>query len=248
MNIAEAKNLIRGDVERLLEVAEVKRPPVPLEKIAKVRGIDRIIQSDLGSLDGCLIPTWEKSVIRVNKSQSLARQNFTIAHEIGHTFFHRHKQEVSLRTDSLSAETDIPRNTEESLCNIIAAELLMPTKFFQTEMEHHPLSLLSISSLSRRFETSMQATALRLVAMATRPCILIHWQESDRTGSSSWKLRAKWSSHSKSANDFRPFVPRHAPPRKASLPGRLRNVPGLRVQQMWVNMDNCLAARLGEPP
>lgn len=88
-------------------------------------------------------------VIVYSSSLSPARRRFTIAHELGHAVFE-------------STGPNCPRHGREleRICDLLAAELLMPREMFvaRAGKSLHPGQVLG---LAREFGTSVMATALR---------------------------------------------------------------------------------------
>ena len=63
----------------------------------------------------------------------------------------------------------------ETMCDLAAAELLMPAQAFgQVAAEHEP-SILSLLSLSRDFGTSLTATARRVIELRAWDCVIVWW-------------------------------------------------------------------------
>ena len=77
-----AAMIARADA--LLDEAAVAGPPVPLAVLASFQGIRSIETIDIVA-SGRLIVHPEGSVVQVNRAESPARRQFTIAHEIAHT-------------------------------------------------------------------------------------------------------------------------------------------------------------------
>jgi Zn-dependent peptidase ImmA (M78 family) len=96
------------------------------------------------------------------------RQRFTIAHEIGHLLLHEHDQvhvdrgfRVRLRSDISSQGTD----RDEMEANRFAAELLMPLKMLQADVQSLEFDLTdddALWALAKRYGVSTQAMTYRL--------------------------------------------------------------------------------------
>lgn len=87
-----------------------------------------------------------------------ARVNFSIAHEIIHTFFPNSRGGARFR--NLHAEDSREANELERLCDLGAAELLMPQEEFRAARVGMGLHL--VAALSERFGSSFEATVFRL--------------------------------------------------------------------------------------
>jgi Zn-dependent peptidase ImmA (M78 family) len=156
----------------LLSECDIDSAPVPVEDIASRLGVTVERASVSGDLSGLLLRDHVsgKSVIGVNSTQSILRQNFTIAHELGHFFLHDYEEvhvdrvfSVKLRSAKSSEGTD----SEEKEANLFAAELLMPVHFLEHDLsEIEDLDLLEeegvILELARKYKVSVQAMTFRL--------------------------------------------------------------------------------------
>lgn len=96
-----------------------------------------------------------------NPDRSDGRIAFSIAHEIAHTFFPSSSRGVRFREmcDSDSREA----NELERLCDLGAAELLMPENEFQASVASE-WSMKSVARLAETFGSSLEATVFRLAS------------------------------------------------------------------------------------
>jgi hypothetical protein len=133
---------------KLLEGVETS--PTALEPIMAKLCVDRWVKDDL-PFAGELRRKAGRFEIAVSSHFSVQRQRFTIAHELGHAFF----ETTGPKPPRTGAEL-------ERLCDLIAVELLMPRTVFERDAVELGFSLDTIQKLSRRFNTSMETTALRL--------------------------------------------------------------------------------------
>src|SRR5579859_858854 len=122
----------RKKVSDLLKKSGVHRPPIPVEKIAEMLGMEvRYLPSSDG-VSGALIRKGKELIIGVNSSQHPNRQRFTIAHEIGHYILHKG---WSLHVDEdFCINRDGADNLDERAANRFAAELLMPEDLIQADV------------------------------------------------------------------------------------------------------------------
>lgn len=117
---------------------------------------------------GALRPSASGWIIYVRSSDSIRRQRFTIAHELGHLRLHAQNhprgftdEDVNFfRTDG-TADGDQRTETE---ANQFAAELLMPRPNVQEAYRH----IKSLSVLARNFGVSTEAVGYRLSALRLR--------------------------------------------------------------------------------
>ncbi|HTU48519.1 MAG TPA: ImmA/IrrE family metallo-endopeptidase [Bryobacteraceae bacterium] len=96
------------------------------------------------------------------------RINFSIGHEIIHTFFPNSVSGARFR--SMCADDSKEGNELERLCDRGAAELLMPVEEFREEVGDE-ISLLAIPRLCERFGSSYEATVYRLATTYERIAI-----------------------------------------------------------------------------
>ena len=104
--------------------------------------------------------------IEFNPNRSRGRVRYSIAHEIAHTFFPDCGDEI--RNRSRHAELTVDEWQLEAICNIGAAELLMP---FGSLPDARKLNLTmdSILSLRDQFDVSMEALLIRIVRVTEQP-------------------------------------------------------------------------------
>lgn len=140
----------RVEARKLLQELQVTTLPVNLEDICRSLGIV-VLFSQLTGLDGFFVkhPQKTKTVIVVNNSDSVFRQRFSIAHELGHI-----RMSHGLSRCSMSGQvTRIP--VQEASANEFASELLMPKILLQ---RHGYLAPGQIANLCR---VSLDAAAIR---------------------------------------------------------------------------------------
>jgi hypothetical protein len=139
--------------EQILSEAEAE-PPVPVERIASLRGIARICQRDQ-QWAGTLRPEGKNLVVDVRASDGYERQRFTICHESGHTFFAGFAEQPRFRCNG-------ERTTLEQRCDIAATEFLLPRRFFLGDIAAANFELETVEQLAIEYEASIEATALRV--------------------------------------------------------------------------------------
>ena len=156
----------------LLREARVKRPPVPVEKLADLMKAKIRYEPFAGKLYGMVHRNSDgTAVIGVNSIDAPNRQRFTIAHEIGHLLLHKDEQlhvdeksPIGLRNERSSTATD-DREIEANWC---AAELLMPVEFLREDLERLPDDIEAdeaVTRLAQRYKVSEQAMTVRLTAL-----------------------------------------------------------------------------------
>jgi hypothetical protein len=123
--------------------------------------------------------------VDVNSSHPPERQRFTCGHEIGHTFFFELdplRQGTAFRLQESSLENLPRRSDEEYLCNLLAAEILLPFGHFYAQLELLGLSSGSLPTLARRFAVSLQAVSRRLAQLSEAKLAVVLWEQDPGTG------------------------------------------------------------------
>jgi hypothetical protein len=149
--------------------------PSNLQVLGSIRGVRQCHVAPISPASGCsgfLIPRDGGYEITVNAAEPPERQNFSIAHEIVHSFF----RDVWPRGH--------PSAAEEILCDLGAAELTMPLSRFRARLKIYGLTLDAV--------TTTNQPACLLIATMSRT------KKQQRLGSGTPALRiAKWWSSSR---------------------------------------------------
>ena len=111
-----------------------------------------------------------RSVIRYNPNKPKTRQNFSIAHEIAHTFFPEYQDQYKARHKIGKFNPD---SEVEFLCDLGAGEIIMPTPEFDLDVKDMGVSLKSLRELSKLYEVSLEATAIRIIRTDLNCCALM---------------------------------------------------------------------------
>lgn len=173
----------RDLVGRLVVSKGREEPPFSARDLAALQGIKQVVCADIGESDGMLVRLADGYVITVNASHHVFRQNFSCAHEIGHTLLDELCRQVSLRQIDWRGGTGITEKDKERLCNIAAAELLMPAPIFSKYLVNFGISINSIERLARIFMVSIPAAAIRVEEVSEERCRVIRWKRWRRSRS-----------------------------------------------------------------
>lgn len=150
--------------ERLLSEAEAE-PPIPVERIASLRGIVRV-ETREQPWAGILEPRGSNFVVGVRSSDGYARRRFTVCHESGHTLFPGFAQQRQFRCDG-------ERSRLEQRCDFAASELLLPRRFFSADLQDAEFGLEAVEDLASEYQASIEATALRLAGLWPGPSLVL---------------------------------------------------------------------------
>jgi O-acetyl-ADP-ribose deacetylase (regulator of RNase III) len=107
--------------------------------------------------------------IEFNPNRSRARINFSVAHEIIHTLFPDCAE--TIRNRFTHAEMNSNDWELEVLCNIGAAEILMPVGSFKID-DTAPISIDTVITLQRKFSVSTEAILLRTAKLTSHQCFV----------------------------------------------------------------------------
>lgn len=180
---------------------------IDLSKIYQRFCMPEPLKVPLGEQQGILLDTY-KGIILIKEDDPIVRQRFTESHELMELLF-------DAQTD-VQQELDLPswdHNRKEQLCDLGAAELLMPRSSFVPRLNKWGLSIDSAKKLSATYKTSLLATLTRMVELSNQACALVIWRyalkptEKRRnfTIAPSPKMRIQWR---KASPSWQPFIPK----------------------------------------
>lgn len=143
-------------------------PPYDPLKLADLLRLQAVARADVA--DARTVPVGTGKVrIEFNPNQPRGRLRYSIAHEIAHTLFPDCVEQVRHRAhhaDLVGDEWQL-----EALCNLGAAEILMP---FGSLPELGPLevSIERVLEFRKRYDVSTEAILNRVVRLADHPCAM----------------------------------------------------------------------------
>lgn len=146
---------------KLLDRYHVRNYPVDVMGIALAEGyVVRESEKLADDEDGQTLTVGDRRFIVVNKNSRLYRRRFTIMHELAH-----HVLELPSAHGSHLAANELERfrsrPAEEVLCDVFAAECLVPWQLIQPLTETFDFSIDAVTTLSDRFEASKLCVASR---------------------------------------------------------------------------------------
>jgi Zn-dependent peptidase ImmA (M78 family) len=141
---------IADPLERIKIIASLLRIKVLPMNIEQQRGEKR---------DAVLINTADGKQILFNPKRPKERIAFSIAHEISHTFFPN--SVCGARFRNIHASSSKEANELERLCDLGAAEILMPIEEFQIATNGN-YTLRNVPQMAAMFGSSLEATTYRL--------------------------------------------------------------------------------------
>ena len=132
--------------------------PIELANLLRIA-----VRPNAAVADARVFPTGAGYGIEYNPHRPRGRVNFSIAHEIAHTFFPDCAEKVRHRRRAGPAASDWQL---EVLCNVGAAELTMPVGSFPSE-DDAVVTIEELMRLRKDFEVSAEAVLIRLVKLAS---------------------------------------------------------------------------------
>ncbi|MGA1975790.1 MAG: ImmA/IrrE family metallo-endopeptidase [Conexivisphaerales archaeon] len=146
-------------------------PPFDPFWLAKYCGLSAVPRNDIP--DARLVAlTKANTVIEYNPNQPRARVRFSVAHEIGHTLFPDYPETTRNRMQLLQERGNERLRPDEwqleLLCNLAAAEILMPSGFIVDEVDGE-ISIERLMSLWQRFDVSPEAFLIRIASATNQP-------------------------------------------------------------------------------
>ena len=163
-------SLARRKAAELIERAGIRKPPVPVEKLAALQGATIRLEPFAGNLSGLLHRSASHSIIGVNSLHPSVRQRFSIAHELGHLVMHEPELQIDEHAFMVFRDPTSSKATDpfEIEANQFAAALLMPEPLLREAV--HGLGNgcdleKAIGKLSKMFGVSEEAMTIRLTRL-----------------------------------------------------------------------------------
>lgn len=151
---------------KILKDYKLNTVPTDLKKIFKDIKIDFIEIYEPDGIDGAIIEMKDKTKIAfLNTAKPVARQRFTLAHELGHIFL-KHDQRsiqelkmISIDTDENDLDfSDQKKPSIETEADKFASELLIPF----AQLKKHKAELKNLDSLANVFQVSKAAMSMAI--------------------------------------------------------------------------------------
>jgi Zn-dependent peptidase ImmA (M78 family) len=174
-------------------------PPVDIDKIYECFKIKCCTVSLGSEIQGISNP--DSGLVFINDDDPIVRQRFTKGHEL-----------VEFLFSAQSKKIFIEDSRKESLCDFGAANLLIPERYVQNNINDLEINLSIASSISKVCNASFLASILQMVKHSKNPVIAVLCKKSNKPleikskAKYSKKLRIKWVFRS-STNI--PYIPKY---------------------------------------
>ena len=158
--------------ENLLQELGITAPEeIDIEAIAEYCQATVIPQKLKGSA-ARIIGIGDRAFITVDSESHPARQRFSAAHELGHWMLDRGKL-ASFVCSEKNFINDWTGDNPERRANRFAADLLLPKFIFEPLAKNKEITFKTVRELCALFQTSLTATAIRLVELGSFPAIIV---------------------------------------------------------------------------
>lgn len=143
-------------------------PPFCPQQLASILGIKCQPAAGLFSEEAQLSPrAGRQLLLEFNPDRPDGRRNYSICHEITHTFFDDCYDRVHFRKTNKRPRYG-PEDEIELLCQIGAAELLMPATEFEADLETRAFCLETMLDLRTIYVASKEAVLRRMISLGGR--------------------------------------------------------------------------------
>lgn len=163
--------------ELLDELGILEPEEIDVEGIAAYCGAF-VVYEPLSGAEARIVGNRNKAYITINSRSLRSRQRFSIGHELGHWVWDRGR--MAFACSSEVQDRRWSGADKETLANKFAADLLMPAQMFRGWTQQRPATIETVSDLANQFQSSLTATAIRLVEFGTFPCMVVLHSSSGR--------------------------------------------------------------------
>jgi hypothetical protein len=161
----------RAPARLLAELGITDPEDINLEDIAWACGA-LVVREPLTGCEARLLGHGATAIITVNtRTQSVARQRFSIGHELGHWMHHRTR--ASFRCSKRDFTQSWGEASPERDANTYAADLLLPPLMYAPRVKGRDMTLATAGEMADLFRSSLTASAIRLVSVGSTPAIVL---------------------------------------------------------------------------
>lgn len=167
-----SEQLMKNYARYLLKEANIRQFPVRLTTLKEHFPFPVHTKHLPQESRGCITDTLR---IFLNSKDRSSVQQFTLAHEFMEMLFFALKEGIadSWMTDQLFVDL---QKRKEFLCDIGAAELLMPLPFFREFVSQSPISFAWIREIALHCKLSLMAVLRRIVETSLTPLAMVIWR------------------------------------------------------------------------
>lgn len=171
--VHQAHGLPRFPIDVEAIAREFSQQVFPDAPITMVQGLDLS-----KGVEGMLMPhpdgPGEWGIVYNSTIRSRGRQNFTLAHELGHYLLHRHAHPRGLQCTSRSmADWSTGRGTIEAEANTFASYLLMPLDDFREQISGRVIDIDAMTGIADRYAVSLTAAILKWLSITGSRAMIV---------------------------------------------------------------------------
>lgn len=161
----------------LVAKAKINSVPVAIEKYLELSTVNGVLRVDHDLPDeqaGSTTKISGRNCIFVNGRNTPQRQRFTVLHEIGHIVLSLPSSHSGgLTTKNLFSYQSKP--LEEIICDVFAAELLLPEPLFRRDVNQEEIGFGAIEKLASisKYDASLTSTGSRFAVLNGGPCAFV---------------------------------------------------------------------------
>lgn len=140
-------------------------------------------------LDGCearLVGSGDSAIITIDSQTIPTRQRFSIAHELGHWKLDRGRGGFLCTKDDISSRNGSVRDGE-GIANSFASQLVLPDYLFNPRAVGKPITFDAAEKIAGIFNTSLTATAIKLVENS----VIAAWLVCHRHRGIAWSFKSQ---------------------------------------------------------
>jgi hypothetical protein len=180
----EALPLISPACGRVLSWSHYRLPPALLRELGitepqdiRIEAIAEYCDATIvyEPLEGCaarIVGFDDRAYITVDSRSPRARQRFSASHELGHWMVDRGKVASFVCKEKVFASEWAGDNPERR-ANRYAADLLLPKFMFEPRAKNREITFATVRSLASDFQSSLTATAIRLVELGSFQAMIV---------------------------------------------------------------------------
>ncbi|MCL4676964.1 MAG: ImmA/IrrE family metallo-endopeptidase [Alphaproteobacteria bacterium] len=184
---------------KFVREAGVASAPVDLERLAAAANAKIKIVDDLSDDEsGQTTQIKGKHVIIVNGNHREERQRFTVLHELAHIVLELASQHHGPKLTTGTLMRYGKRPPEEMLCDVFAAECLLPYDLFSKDVGDVDISMAAVKELAEKYKASLTTTGSRFAVSAHEPCAFVLSED----GQTRYVSRSKFLNELKGWIDF----------------------------------------------
>lgn len=163
-------NVYRAPAALLQDLGITEPDEINIEAIAQYCGAT-IVYETLKGAAARIIGHGDRAIITVDSRASRPRQRFSGGHELGHWLWDRGK--VAFACNEETFHTEWAKKSAEQQANRYSADLLLPEFMFCPKAYGREITFSTVKELAELFQTSLTATAIRLVELGSFPAMVV---------------------------------------------------------------------------